>query len=76
MLHWPLITPKDFLCSTLWLIGTENDKALESYKEQEAEIPGSNVQVRLLEGLNHEQEFENIDQVLPILLEFLRGGAK
>ena len=76
MLDWSLITPKDFLCSTLWLIGTENDKALESYKEYEAEIPGSKVQVHLLEGLNHEQEFENIDRVLPIILEFLRGGVK
>jgi hypothetical protein len=30
------------------------------------------VQVHLLEGLNHEQEFEKINQVLPIVLEFLR----
>jgi pimeloyl-ACP methyl ester carboxylesterase len=75
-LDWPLIKPKDFLCFTLWLIGTENDKAMESYKEHEAEIPGSKVQVHLLEGLNHEQEFENIDQVLPIMLEFLREGEK
>ena len=58
------------------LIGTENDKALESYKENEAEIPGSKVQVRLLEGLNHEQEFNNIEQVLPVILDFIKGSAK
>ncbi|RJP54921.1 MAG: hypothetical protein C4583_01450 [Anaerolineaceae bacterium] len=72
MLDWGIVTPADLLCPTLWLIGTENDKALESYREYEAEIPGSKVQVHLLEGLNHEQEFNNIKQVLPRILDFLR----
>jgi len=73
MLDWGTVTPTEFLCPTIWLIGTENDKALESYREHEAEIPGSKVQVHILEGLNHEQEFNNIEQVLPIILEFLRS---
>jgi hypothetical protein len=51
----------------------ENDKALESYREHEAEIPGSKVQVHILEGLNHEQEFTEIDKVLPIILDFVRS---
>ena len=73
MLDWGIVTPADLLCPTLWLIGTENDKALESYREYEAEIPGSKVQVHLLEGLNHEQEFTEIDKVLPVILGFIRS---
>jgi pimeloyl-ACP methyl ester carboxylesterase len=73
MLDWDMVTPTDLRCPTLWLIGSENDKALESYKQFEAEIPKSNVQVRMLEGLNHAQEFENIEQVLPVILDFIRS---
>ena len=73
MLDWDTVTPADLRCPTLWLIGSENDKTLESYKQHEAEIPKSNVQVRMLEGLNHAQEFENIELVLPIILNFIRS---
>lgn len=73
MLDWDIVTPADLRCPTLWLIGTENDKALESYREYETEIPHSKVQVHLLEGLNHEQEFENIEQVLPVIHAFLKA---
>lgn len=76
MLDWGIVTPADILCPTLWLIGTENDKALESFREHESEIPNSNVQVRILKGLNHEQEFNNIEQVLPVILDFIKGSAK
>jgi pimeloyl-ACP methyl ester carboxylesterase len=73
MLDWDAVPPADLLCPTLWLIGTENEKAMESFKEYEKELPGSNVQVHILEGMTHEQEFEKIDQVLPIILDFIRS---
>ena len=73
MLDWGTVAPADIRCPTLWLIGSENDKALESFKEYEQELPGSNVQVRMLEGMNHVQEFENIEQVLPIILDFVKS---
>lgn len=76
MLDWGMVTPTNLLCPTLWLIGSENEDALKSYKEHKTEIPGSKVQVHLLQGLNHEQEFNNIEQVLPIILDFLREEVK
>ena len=76
MLDWGTVTPADLLCPTLWLIGSENEKAMESFKEYEKEIPGSNVQVCIIEGLNHAQEFNHIEQVLPVILDFVRGWAK
>ena len=76
MLDWGTVTPKDLRCPTLWIIGTENTNALAGFKEYEKELPYSKVQVRLFEGMTHEQEFENIEQVLPVIMEFIRGAAK
>jgi pimeloyl-ACP methyl ester carboxylesterase len=72
MLGWGTVTPADLRCPTLWLIGSENEKAMESLKEYEEELPGSNVHVRVLEGMTHWQEFENMDQVLPVVLTFIK----
>lgn len=73
MLEWGTITPKDLRCPTLWLIGSENPGAMESFKIYEAEIPNSKVNVHIIQGLNHEQEFNDIEQVLPMILDFVRG---
>jgi pimeloyl-ACP methyl ester carboxylesterase len=72
MLDWGTVTPTDLRCPTLWLLGSENEKAMESFNEYEKEIPDSNVQVRILKGLTHGQEFESIDEVLPFILDFVR----
>ena len=76
MLDWGTVTPNDLRCPTLWLIGSENPGALESLRKYEKEIPNSKVSVRVIKGLTHEQEFNNIEQVLPVILEFVREGAK
>jgi len=72
MLDWETVTPADLRCPTLWLIGSENQNAMESYRKYEVEIPGSNVQPRILDGMTHEQEFNEIDRVLPMILDFIR----
>jgi len=72
MLEWETVTPTDLRCPTLWLIGSENPGALENFRKYESEIPDSKVQVHILEGLDHEQEFNNIERVLPIILDFIR----
>jgi len=76
MLDWGTVTPADLLCPALWIIGTKNQNAMAGFREYEQEIPRSRVQVRLFEGMTHEQEFDSIEQVLPAILDFLRDGAK
>ena len=73
MLDWPAVEPADFRCPTLWLIGSEDRGAMDSFKEFEASLEGSMVQVKILEGLNHEQVFDEIDKVLPTLLAFTQA---
>jgi pimeloyl-ACP methyl ester carboxylesterase len=72
MLDWESVTPADIRCPSLWLIGSENDKAMETYHRYKDEIPSSKVQVHIMDGMSHEQEFNNIEQVLPIILSFIK----
>ncbi len=70
ILEWTAVIPSDLHSPTLWLIGSENEiGALASLSEYQESLPKS-AQVHVIEGLTHEQEFTEIDKVLPVLLEF------
>ncbi|MEN8173124.1 MAG: alpha/beta hydrolase [Chloroflexota bacterium] len=70
MLDWGVIEPADLPCSTLWLSGSENKNTIDSMKNYEPELKKSNVQVQIIKGLDHVQEFEKIDLVFPVMLAF------
>jgi len=74
MLDWKAIEPADLRCPTLWLSGSENEAAMTSIKEYAAKIKGTQVQVEIIEGLNHPQEFTEIDKVLPVMLAFTKNA--
>jgi len=59
--------------SSLALLCANRRHIMESYKEFENEIQISKVQVRMFEGMTHAQEFENIEQVLPMILNFIES---
>jgi pimeloyl-ACP methyl ester carboxylesterase len=69
ILEWTPVLPSDLRSPALWLIGSENKGAMASLSEYQESLPNS-VQVHVIEGLTHEQEFTDIDKVLPALLEF------
>lgn len=70
MLDWPSITSADMPCPTLWLVGAEDSDAMASVREYEGLLAGSQVQVQIIDGLNHEQTFDEIERVLPAMLAF------
>lgn len=72
ILDWSTVTPADIRCPALWLIGSENDKAMESLNQYHEEIPASKVEVQIIDGLNHVQEFDRIEQVLQVILSFIK----
>ena len=72
MLDWEVVGPREIRCPAVWLFGTGNDSAMKSYHRYTADLPGSKVQVRMLENYDHFQEFSLIDRFLPAWLEFLR----
>lgn len=74
MLDWPTVEPADFRCPILWLVGSEDRHAMASIEEYEESLQGSRVQVHIVEGLDHEQVFTEIDRVFPIMLAFTQSS--
>jgi pimeloyl-ACP methyl ester carboxylesterase len=72
MLDWEVVGPRLIRCPALWLFGTANENVMKSYLRYEKELSGSQVQVHKLEGFDHAQEFDEIDQVFPVWLDFIR----
>jgi pimeloyl-ACP methyl ester carboxylesterase len=72
MLEWGSLEPCDVRCPTLWLAGSRNDFAMAGIGEYRTQLKGSNVQVQVIEGLDHSQELTSIDKVLPVMLAFTR----
>jgi len=70
LLDWPAVAPADFRCPVLWLVGSEDRHAIASLKQYEDSLKGSRFQVHIVEGLDHEQVFEEIDRVFPAMLAF------
>jgi pimeloyl-ACP methyl ester carboxylesterase len=73
MIEWPIIEPADFLCPVLWLAGSEDQPVMDSVMEYKQSLMGSKVQLHVFEGLNHEQVFEEIDEVFASMLAFTQS---
>ncbi len=74
MLDWPAVAPPDFRCPTLYLLGSEYQHAMQSLREYEAAIPNTLLQIQVVEGLDHDQLFDQVERVLPLLLSFTIDG--
>ena len=70
MLDWPAVEPADFRCPVLWLVGSEDQVAMITVRQYEQSLPGSRVQLQIIEGLNHGQIFAEIDKIFATLLAF------
>ena len=73
ILGWGDIQPKDVRCPTLWIAGSGNKPAMDGIEEYDAKLKGSKVRVQVIEGLNHSQEFSEVDKALPIMLSFTKA---
>ena len=73
MLDWPVNEPRDLRCPTLWLVGSNNPFAMASVDHYRAALTDSQVRVQIVDRLNHEQEFSQIERVLPAMRSFTEG---
>jgi pimeloyl-ACP methyl ester carboxylesterase len=71
LLEWPPVEPADIRCPTLWLVGTANATGMQGVTRYKGKLDGTRVRVALVEGLTHPEELDKVDQVLPMLLEFM-----
>jgi hypothetical protein len=70
MRSWPSILPEEIRCPTLLLAGTKNQGALKWAKAHQAAPTSADTQVEVLEGLNHSQEFSDIERVFSVVSSF------
>ncbi len=73
MLDWQTVEPIDFRCPTLWLVGSEDQLAMNSVKEYKQSLSDSRVQLHIVDGLNHKDVFSEIDKVFPTMLNFTQS---
>ena len=72
MRDWPAIDPTAIRCPCMLVAGAKGETGAATWAESNrAALDAAGVQVELLEGLNHVQEFSQIDRVFPVAREFL-----
>jgi pimeloyl-ACP methyl ester carboxylesterase len=71
ILDWAAVEPADMRCPTLCLAGSQDAPALKELQAYDAALKGTRVQVRIVEGLDHVQEFLALDRTLPVMLDFM-----
>lgn len=72
MVTWPDVNPEDLRCPTLLVAGSESLSYQELIMDQLDAIKSAGVQVQIMDGLDHMQEFTEIDLVLPLVQSFLQ----
>lgn len=76
MLDWGSVEPIELPCPTLWLSGSENEGTIASIKAYADQLPAANVQVKIVEGLDHIGELEELDVVFPKILTFIENNLR
>jgi alpha-beta hydrolase superfamily lysophospholipase len=76
MIKYPPVEPADMKCPTLWVVGSRNTNATNAFESAQAyrsKLAGTRVTLEVIDGLNHPDEFEQIDRVFAREIEFTRS---
>lgn len=72
MRGWPSIGPEEIQCPALLLAGTKNNNVLRWINTNEEILEQGGIEVQIINGLTHNQEFTEIDQVFPVINQFFK----
>ncbi len=75
MRQWPPIAPADVQHPTLLLAGSKNTSTVQWIETNRRALEDTQVQVKIVEGLNHLQEFSQVDRVFPRVNLFLKEAC-
>ena len=73
MRKWPDVSPGDMQCPALLLAGSKNKSAIQWIEANQDALDAGKVKVEIVTGLNHPQEFSQIERVFPPVYSFLRN---
>jgi len=75
MPSWPSIAAADLDCAALLLAGSRNNSVMEWLKNNDQSLESAEIQVEIIAGLTHQQEFTKINQVFPIVRSFFEKNC-
>jgi pimeloyl-ACP methyl ester carboxylesterase len=75
MRSWPAIEPDAVRCPALLLVGTRNASAFKWVASHRQSLVQSDIAVEIVEGLSHPQEFTQLEQVYPVVSQFLKAHS-
>jgi len=70
------IEPADLKYPTILLVGTKNKNVMNYVQSERTAFEGAGVQVEIITGLNHQQEFSQINQIFLAVSSFLYSQIK
>ncbi len=73
MRSWPSIQAGDVSCPTLLLAGDKNKRMMNWVNANRPELESAGVQLEIIQGLNHPQEFSAIERVFPTISAFFKA---
>ena len=76
MRDWPSVEPGEVGCPALLLTGAKNMPALEWVEANRGALDAAGVQIEVITGLVHDQEFTKIDRVFPVVSAFFRDQLR
>jgi predicted alpha/beta-fold hydrolase len=76
MLAYPAVEPVEMRCPTLWIVGSRNEGAIDEASKYRDRLAGTKVTLEVIDGLNHPQEFDQIDRVFPSEVTFTKAHAR
>jgi pimeloyl-ACP methyl ester carboxylesterase len=74
MRGWPGVDPGEIRCPAILVVGTKNKNTLQWVDKNREELVQAGIELQILDGLNHNQEFEKIDRSFPVISQFFRDN--
>ena len=72
MRGWPNIELADLKCPTILLVGSKNENVMNYVEVNRQALDKAGIQVNIIDGLNHQQEFNKINLVFQSVNSFLK----
>lgn len=76
MRNWPVIDPGDIRGSAQLVVGTKNENVMNWLEAHRGELERADVELQIIDGLTHNQEFTKIDRVFPTINKFFKTQIK
>jgi pimeloyl-ACP methyl ester carboxylesterase len=72
MRTWPRVDPDDVCRPALLLVGSKNKPCMGWVETHREELSQAGIELQIIDGLTHNQEFTEIDLVFPVVSQFFK----